>query len=437
MTRLEPLKHSVVRRAAACALLLGAVALASCQPVLTTSSFDVAAPGSARFACEDSAGAYALPRHVLSLTVTFTDADPGKTPARYDISPVTEIATADPSQIYCLDFLTSIWSEDKLNITREGDAKLLLGKIETEFDDRSLDIATAIVNAGATAAAAGVRGAVGVKDKKYIVASYQFDPFDYKEIVRVNRALRELDHCVFLDPTGDPLVPVWHGQLCGGNANVRPEHTEYYGMKIISGKPPPKSVSDEGILYRPLLNHKLVVMKRNHDPVGALWQVFETKRVAMTNAAPAFVLEVKRYSFVNAKMNIEFKNGVLSRVQLKKPSEGLAFSEFVLGVAQTIVAIPVRALVIGTTEATNRRDLIKAQADLIAALRSYDRELAKQNRSAIGNASQNGATRAAAIDGVAASRNPEFVACMRNAVLIDNPDPAEYCLALAKGADGQ
>jgi hypothetical protein len=113
-------------------------------------------------------------------------------------------------------------------------------------------------------------------------------------------------------------------------------------------------------------------MKKNHNPVGAAWQIFETRRVSMTNAAPAFVLEVKRSPLVARTMDIEFQNGVLSKVDIDKPSEAKALSGFILRTVQTIVSIPVRALVIGKTDAQNRQALIKAQADLLGTLRAYN-----------------------------------------------------------------
>ena len=318
------------RSAAQCALVwpsklvlacLTVFALAACQPVLTTSMLDDSGSSAEPYACRNSAGAYALPRHLLKAKVTLTDAG-ADSAARYDLTLATPAARADGDGVYCLDFLFSAWAEDKISIKRDG---LLLQEVKTSFDDRTIDIANSVVDAVATVAAASARtrGAFdGEEGQTLTIAEFEFDPFDKDEIQKVNDALKQLDHCIFLDPVNDPYVPDWHADLCKGYLEERGNDFPYYGLDIIDKKPPPQSLAGKGILYRPLLTHKLVIMKRHHDSVGRAWQVFETKRVEMANAAPAFLLEVKRSALVARKMEIAFANGVLVKDRDRQAKRG-------------------------------------------------------------------------------------------------------------------
>lgn len=416
-------------------------ALTACQPVLTSAPLEPPGKTEGGYSCQHSAGAYALPRHTLTATVTFTDATSAD-PARYDISIGTPQAKPDGKRVYCLDFLFSILSEDKISISRAG---LLLTKIDTSFDDKTIEIANAVVDGAAALAAAqaGQRGAVGVSGKKYLVASFEFDPFDHSELDKVNKALKELDHCVFIDPVNDPYVPSWQAHQCSGYRPPDSAGYPYYGIGVIDENPPPLRVANTGVLYKPLLTHKLVVMKKNHDPVGAAWQIFETRRVSMSNAAPAFILEVKRAPLVKSQMTLEFENGVLKQVDIDKPSEAKALSGFILRTAQTIVSIPVRALVFGRTDAKNRQALIAAQADLIATLRAYNDSVGTSfNRQAQTGAQADSAqtqnTRQAVLPDAAqtaAAGNPDiaYQACVRDSILSAADNPEAVCAGLLEG----
>lgn len=386
-------------------------------------------------ACRHEAGAYALPRDLIDIEIVRI-VDPR--PHRYEARTVATRRTADASRIYCLDFLWSALSNDRISIGRgtdgDGTSSLLLTRIASAFDDQSLVIADAVVNAAA-AVVAGPRGGFLNKDKSEVVAGqFAFDPFDRAQMLRITEALAGLDHCVFLDPTNDPFVPAWHGSLCNAYAASAPSKDgdyPYHGLSVIRAEPPAAADALRGVLYKPLLTHKLVVMRRNHDPVGPSWKVFETKRVQMTNAAPAFMLEVNRSLFVNRTMNIGFTNGVLESVDIEKPSEAEALSGFVLRTVQVVVSIPVRALVFRKNEATNRKELIQAQAQLIATLEAYEQAVqsaAKQKADLAGSTPTNrfGATGPVEEFNGAGT---DLSACVRAAAATTD-DPLATCTAL-------
>lgn len=407
--------------------LLALALLPGCQ-ALVSDEIDLSGVDPTRSACKDAAGAYSLPRHLLSFAVTKRESSP-EVAASYAIEDITTLVSADPRRIYCLDFLSSATATDKIAIARDG---LLLTRIASSFSDQTIEIANKIVDAAAQsiAAASGLRGAFITNDSKnYIVAQFDFDPFSHEEMIKVNRALAPLDHCVFLDPVNDPYVPAWQVNLCTGYRQVGGDYP-YYGLPVISPVLPTTSVAESGILYRPLLTHKLVIMKRNHDPGGTPWQLFQTQRISMTNAAPTFVLEVKRSAFVERKMSIAFNGGVLDTVSIVKPSEADAFARFALRTAQVIVSIPVRALVIGQTDAKNRQALINAQAALIQTLRQYGRDV--DDFAARTEVTETEETRSSRAANDVDNRVAE---CMRTGALIPG-DPLTYCTNLVAAEGG-
>ncbi|RWC50016.1 MAG: hypothetical protein EOS55_05500 [Mesorhizobium sp.] len=415
----------------ATALLCVHLLVSGCGPTLVSETLGELPDAGDGSACRYQAGAYALPRDLLHIEIRKNvTADP----VFYAAQDVTTLRTADPSRIYCLDFLGSALANDQIAIGRGTDignnatSSLLLTRISSEFDDRTLQIANALVDAAARVAVRP-RGAFGVpidaKNVELVVGQFDFDPFDYEQIKKVNNALESLDHCVFLDPTNDPYVPPWHASLCTSAAYApSKDPPPYHGLSVIKAELPARSEALRGVLYRPLLTHKLVIMKRNRDPVGAAWQLFETKRVQMTNAAPAFLLEINRSLFVNRTMDIDFANGVLQTVKIDKPSEAEAFSGFVLRTVQVIVSIPVRALVVGKTDAENRKALIQAQAQMIATLEAYDQAVENEKRrrqaAAGGTASPTRST-ANSIPVSDSSGESDLSACLNTAAALENP----------------
>ena len=412
---------------------------AACQPVLTTTSMEQdSVNDDSGFVCRNSTGAYALPKHHLKFDVIYNEPSNG-VPARYDIQKIDVVARPDPSRIYCLDFLASAWAEDKVNIQRDiGSEKsgLLLQEISTSNKDQTLEIASLIVDAAASvAASAGARGAVDVVEKKLITARFEVDPFDHAQMLRLNAALDKLDHCLFLDPANDPYVPKWQENLCSGYRPQTEKEFPYYGMSIIDRKLPPKSDGLKGVLYKPLLTHKLVTMKRNHDPVGPEWQLFGSQRVTMANGAPAMMLEVKRSAFVIRTMTMKFDNGTLQSVKVEKPSEANALADFVLRTAQVVVSIPVRALVIGKTDADNQTALIAAQAELLHTIRTYNAEVenqAKGGSSGTTASPQRSGARAAYAVGDVTAGSVAYDACMRNSILLNSENPEAFCTGIER-----
>jgi hypothetical protein len=142
------------------------------------------------------------------------------------------------------------------------------------------------------------------------------------------------------------------------------------GLPIFDPRPVPRELQQLGILYRPELTHRLVVI-RNPDRGSRFseWRPVASDRIVVPNAAPAFILEVKRAVFVKAETDVQFTSGLIKNISVKKPSELLAASNLAIAAAQIVTNIPAQALKIFNNRANNTIDLINTNAQLVALLR--------------------------------------------------------------------
>jgi hypothetical protein len=420
-------------------LMLFACATQSCQPVLTTTALEATSQQSARVqSCK--AGTYSLPRTLLSFYSTYSGSSDGK-PARYELSDISPEVTVDEVGPFCADFPVSGWSTDKINVQRTENG--LLKHVSTSNEDQSLKIAEKVVGAAAAIASSesGQRGAVGIVEKKFIRRYPQVDPFDEAQMRSMNNSLMEDGYCIYIDPTDDPVVDNWQSTLCPGvvargTAVVRTESALRHAVRAA----PPKTAGARGLIYRPLLTHRIVTMKRNENSAGGHWEFHASQYMAMTNGAPFFLLEIRRSPFVTRTFDAVFDLGVLQSVKISKPSEAEALSGFVLSTAQAIIAVPVRALVFGKTETQNRQALISAQADLLDTIYAFNEAVSKEASGGADaeNRSSNGpraGARSHLSETAAMSGSMPYDACMKNSVMINPENPEVYCEALSTSGD--
>jgi hypothetical protein len=379
------------------AIVLGAaLAGGGCQ-MLDSNWLDTD-PRAAGTTCTTNAGTYSLPRRLITVTVTGTDKSgfnlkvdaTGDTTAPY---------VADRNENYCLDFLLSPLSADRVGIQRTEDG--LLRRVYTQADDKTKDIAQQLIQGAADLVSSNQAGTPGrsfatrprfAGDADPVVATFMFDPFVEREAREVNIALVEYGYCLYLDTHRDPFAPRWSQQICrdavvgrkkgSRNPAVYAEPSMVYkadpayprsGLAIFDPRPVSAEVQQRGVLYRPELTHTLVVI-RKPDPGSRFseWRPVASDKIVMPNAAPAFVLEFKRAVFVKAETDVQFHNGLIKNVTVNKPSELLAASNLVVAAAQIVTNIPKRALTIFNNRTENTIDLINTNAQLIALLRDKD-----------------------------------------------------------------
>jgi hypothetical protein len=361
----------ITRRLCAVALSVALLAgLPGCTAMLETRVLtDADAPG----ACLNAAGAYFLPKKLLTVQVLgLTEQVAGQPPnplRGYGIDIQDDWkSVADREQGYCLDYLGSVTSRDEIGIARTPDG--LLQRVYSRAQDKSVEIAKVLIDtAFLGGAAAGRQGLL--KGTKEYAGPFTFDPFDPYDAAKINAALRPFGYCVFVEGLSFPLgVPP--ASWC--------ESPKVLTMVATKAPPlvdalPPVEVSRRGVLYRPNVTRTLTVM-RKADPYGRdPWLLTMTKQVEVPNRAPVFVVEVNRSFFVDRVTDLEFKDGVLTNVSVKKPSEAAAFVEIPLAIASAIVALPGTIVKLKINDAQNQERLIRANTELIAIRRRHRNDI--------------------------------------------------------------
>lgn len=345
-----------------------AVGLSACSQsmletgsVLDTGGVAAASPPGA---CHVNAGAYYLPKRLINVTISGSSAN-------YSLSLTTQGLVTDTSDTYCLDFLLSAFSNDRVGIQRSENG--LLGRIYTYAEDKSKPIANAVIQAAGDLIAASKAGGLADLDrsaqaqldgKNNIFATLDYDPFDRRDAEAVNRALKPFGYCIYLDDRDDPYVESWSPQLCRQPSAGRvayPDRKE---------RADARKLMQRGVLYRPELSHRIKILRKNDpDNPREPWHLAGTEYVSMPNRAPIFALGVNRAMFVTAETDVLFDNGLLKNVTVVKPSELNAAVDIPLYAAQVALSIPAATLSIFQNEAANRKELWQTNAELIQTLR--------------------------------------------------------------------
>lgn len=338
--------------------------LSSCTSMLETTIVDTAEST----ACLSGAGAYFLPKKVLTVEIKGKDEKGGKLRG-YGIDITDDWKSIpDREQAYCLDYLGSITSRDEVGIIRTDEG--LLRRVYTRAEDRSVAIAKTLIDTAFLLGAAAGRQALGASGQTF-AGPFTFDPFDPYEAARINAALRPYGYCVFVSEFSFPYG-VLPASWC--------EQPRVLSIHVSKAPPladplPPVNISSRGVLYRPNITRTLTVM-RKADPYGRdPWLLTMTKQVEVPNRAPVFSAEVTRSLFVDRVTDLEFNDGILTNVSVKKPSELAAFVEIPLAVVSAAVALPGTIVKLKINDANNQERLIRAQTELIAVRRSHQKDL--------------------------------------------------------------
>lgn len=360
-------------------LLACALVMAGCSMAVMDSHF--VAPIS-EGECVSALGGYYLPKKLIRVMVTETAVEPpanrgkpGKPNQRRAIAIDEPIAVPDRAQPFCLDYLESAASIDRIAVERDPGTGLLK-RVFTRVTDTSKEIALKALQAVEIIATKnpniGMRSfSIRAGEDANVVANFTFDPFVREEAAIANVRLTELGFCVYIHgATFDLAIPT--DVYC----NDPYRHTQSYAM--LKAPPPPRPIavqeaSKRGIVYRPNLNQELVVMQRPEPNLrSGRWRRTQVLQVEMPNNAPAFSVEVPRSMFVERKTDVVFVNGTLTDVTIKKPSELESFVDIPLKVAEALTSWPAIKMQVRINEISNQENLIKAQAALLQAQRDYN-----------------------------------------------------------------
>jgi hypothetical protein len=344
----------------------GAIALstlAACTNVLETSALEPEGPHGPT--CRSTLGAYYLPRALLTLQARATTDTMTLT-----VGP--QVMVADRTQTLCLDYLSLPTARDIIAVQR--DANGLLTSISSDAIDRTPEIARTLIATGANLALAARAGEFEVAQPNDAL-DVSFDPFNWEELIAVKKALRRFGYCIYVEGVtfpvvpGDPAQAITAGQSwCSASAPARSHHPAFEAFATL---PVPPDVVAKGVLYRPNMTHKIIILRKN-DPGGREpWKLFTTRRIEMPNVSPVLLIGVDRAVFTQRKTTLRFNQGVLTDVAVEKGSELVGFVSIPLAVAKAVVDVPGRLVTLRITDAQNQTALLNAQTELIETISQY------------------------------------------------------------------
>lgn len=346
---------------------LAALATAACSMV-GTQDYETGG-ATATNGCHGSAGSYFLPKTYLNISVEET----GPTDVR--VQTLTPVRLPDRRRSYCLDFLGSPTSNDKLAIVKT--ASQLLSKITANAEDRSEEILKTIADTGfALAKAAALRSEAGLQaaglKRRY---KDTFDPFDPASMRVLNDNLRSFGLCVVV-PGQDEVVSLAHlSSVCERKLSRRERDRLLLGSGSTGelayreggGAALPAASYNRGILYRPRLPYAVYVLTQKNRKLAGGWQILDKSMIAMENEAPILSVGVNRTFFATRTTTLDFEEGMLRDVTIEKTSELESFVKVPLHIAQAIVNLPAQIIQLKINIGSGEANLIRARADLISA----------------------------------------------------------------------
>jgi hypothetical protein len=360
-----------IGRVAAAAIwaTLAELVLAGCTQVVETTPL---VPGPLGYAptCHTALGAYYLPKVLLGMSVVAAAGESGQ-PGTIKATPLAPTVTVDNSQTLCLDYLGVPNAADIVTVNRKPNG--LLQKVYSNVTDQTPAIVNNLVDAGANllvAAAREARLGAAPGDK----LDLQVDPFDWDDLMRTKIALRRFGLCLYVEgysfPITDPNPRAIREAAERWCETVAPRpftHPAQYYASL----PVPPEVMGTGILYRPKMTHKVVLMSKGDPHSRNRWLPYYTTRVDMPNISPVLSFGVERALFTNRLTTVYFDDGVLTDVSINKGSELLGFVSIPIVVAKAIVSVPAQIVQFRILDTQNQTRLLNAQGELIQAVAAY------------------------------------------------------------------
>lgn len=335
------------------------VALSGCTEVLETRPFrpGVEALGAT---CTTPFGVYYLPKALLQ--VYFQPSG-----SSLEALVVTPKFVADDTQRVCLDYLASGTSDDVIKVTRTADG--LLEAVSSKVIDRTPEIALKLLNVAENAAIAGGRAFTGIAAEPI---NLTFDPFDAGQARTAKEALRNSGLCVYVEDYSFDSHAMSPQQWC---AQTSP--AAYSAPVTAFAHLPEEEIAHAaGLLYRPNIAHKIVMMRKS-DPGGrGGWILTNTWRMEMPNVSPIFSLNIGRTVFETNRTEVTFRQGVLADIRIEKGSELWGIATIPVALAKTIADIPAQILQFQVADTQAEAALLDAQAKLLAATIAYSQKAA-------------------------------------------------------------
>ncbi len=285
-----------------------------------------------------ASGSYFLPKHHVKI-----DVFPNGESYRLKQS---VIAVKDNKAHLQVGFNLSPTSDDNISVTYE---KGLLKQISATATDKTSEILVQI---------AKTIGAFRDAGADQPIASYDFDPFDYFDALRINNIIRSNypGSCVEVE-----ISPNIWSPGCGAKSLAKGKRSRDAFEAAVKIDVFP-SVSP-GIYYRRAVTHRVHLVENGRTK--------EIVSQPFANQSPAFQVDISRTLFVTRETTINFTDGELTSVGVRKDSEALAIAKLPLSIVNAFIAAPVDGLLQRQKVAEARAKLLTEQSNLERARSEY------------------------------------------------------------------
>lgn len=363
--------------------------------------------------CKSSLGSYSLPKTVLSFQITKEVTPPG--PPNHRLKDIEPKQVPDNQHMFCLDHLRSPLASDEVRVFKnkivveeedpaktENEGGIIVPKKRkvTEIKYKSTPYLQLIASRAVDNTAGIVRRFIRTafilltnkgsfsggrsqtltafgSTQEVVVADFQVDPFDYREMARVNASIRRFGFCLVLEDYTFNRHAASIDRYCQApqqTAGSTPPPSAEAIQRLHYLVPKPTA----GIFYRPRAAYRISVFTKN-DPDGrGPWRATYSKNVAMENIMPIVSVGVGRAAFATRRTGLIFKDGALTNVCISKGSELEGAIQIPLDVIYGIVALPSEMLIAAIDDANTSKALLEAQKNLIEAQNQYVKYLNKE-----------------------------------------------------------
>jgi hypothetical protein len=315
---------------------------------------------------------------VAEAAAAVATADQGNINYEDDIVITVLPAVADTSQLYVAHLDHSVFAEDHLNIsTTENGLLKTVGVASTDktpeivVDTAKVAIAAFKVAAGFPTLAPGTvrtmtytkaEAALGVCEVKN--ATLVGKPFVYEKVFDPT------------DPEGN--LKNLNDDLCGLATRfqivVQPDGDNSQSSPHMKGVV-------NGLLYRRPIPYTVELKQEIVKKDGtSLLSTREATQVLLPNNGPLTVFSLETGRFVTTTYNMEFTDGLLTKGEIKRPSEALGFVQIPLNVLREVIALPTDLLQLKIDHSTKETQLLeswKKQIEAQEALRKAREEREK------------------------------------------------------------
>jgi hypothetical protein len=276
---------------------------------------------------------YFLPKAIATVQLSQEPAASGK--AKHKLT-VTMSMQPDPLHLYAVKVDKSVFARNEFTFQVSDSGLLTFASAKSK--DETPTILSKVVELAAEVAKAV---ALDVKVEPAILYTASVDPTDGPAVKLVSdgiRAVTNLKYRVVFEPfPGTTAARSYKCTSCDNGSGLR---------------------------FRPVLPY---FVKWLEGDVDASATVLASQVVLIPQGAPILAINIERHPFIETDTKLTLSGGVLTKFELTKPSEVLAFIQIPIEMLKAIAAIPASMLQVRIDQFTKERQLSTAEREALEA----------------------------------------------------------------------